>query len=120
MLIADMLHSCSNEEVALAAVACIGGVFADRVQAAARRNGLNAGRFVAVVVRDFGRRATDEAVAGLRERIAGADQPLLQGLRHILEPAVLEGAFFFDDDPSDFRRVATGGETRFSGFCLMQ
>jgi hypothetical protein len=110
MVIADMLHSCSNDSVARAALACIGGNFADRVHAAARRNGLNAGRFVAIVVRDFARRATDDSYASLRERMTGADQPLLRGLRHIIEPALEDGAVFFDDDPRDFGRLVTGGD----------
>jgi len=109
MLIADMIHSCSNEKVASAALACIGGPFADRVAAVARKNGLNAGRFVAIIVRDFARRANDEAQAALRERIAGDDQPLLFALRHIVEPALEEGALFFDDDPHSFGGLVSKG-----------
>ena len=62
MLIADMIHSCSNASVAEAAVSCIGGNFAERVAAVAVKNGMNVGRFVAIIVRDFGRRANDEAL----------------------------------------------------------
>lgn len=97
MLVADMIHSCSNDKVAQAAVACIGGPFRERVHAVARKNGLNAGRFVAIVVTHFAIRANGETRAALRAKIAGADQPLLLGLRHIVEPALESGAMFFDD-----------------------
>ncbi len=102
MLIADLIHSCSNEKVAQAAVACIGGQFADRVRHVAGKNGLNAGRFVAIVVRNFARRANDETRKALFRKIAGADQPLLHGLRHVVEPALEEGALFFDDETPGF------------------
>ena len=106
MVIADMIHSCSNANVAEAAVCCIGGEFAERVHAAARKNGVNAGRFVSIVMRDFARRASRETLAGLNRKIAGADQPVLRGLVHVLEPALEEDASFFDDEISVFGRGA--------------
>jgi hypothetical protein len=109
MVIADMIHSCSNATVAEAAVCCIGGEFAERVHAAARKNGVNAGRFVSIVMRDFARRASGETLAGLNRKIAGADQPVLRGLVHVLEPALEEGASFFDDEASPFGRGALRG-----------
>jgi hypothetical protein len=109
MLIADLIHSCSNEKVAQAAVACIGGHFADRVRRVAGRNGLNVGRFVAIVVRNFACRANDEARAALSTKVAGADQPLLNGLRHVVEPALEDSAFFFDDAASGFGAGASIG-----------
>ncbi len=102
MLIADLIHSCSNEHVAQAAVACIGGHFAERVRYVAGKNGLNAGRFVAIVVRNFARRASNETREALCRKVAGADQPLLHGLRHVVEPALEEGALFFDDETPGF------------------
>ena len=102
MVIADMIHSCSNANVAEAAVYCIGGEFAERVHAAARKNGVNSGRFVSIVMRDFARRASRETLAGLNRKIAGADQPLLRGLVHVVEPALEEDASFFDDEASAF------------------
>jgi hypothetical protein len=103
MLIADLIHSCSNETVAQAALSCIGGRFADRVRLAAQERGMSVGRFVAAVVRDFARRADDGVREALRERITGDDQPLLKGLRAVLEPALEEGALFVDDELSFFR-----------------
>ncbi len=102
MVIADMIHSCSNANVAEAAVYSIGGEFAERVHAAARKNGVNSGRFVSIVMRNFGRRASRETLAGLNRKIAGADQPLLRGLVHVVEPALEEEASFFDDEASAF------------------
>ncbi|MCX7900179.1 MAG: hypothetical protein N2444_08885 [Methylocystis sp.] len=97
MLIADLIHSCSNDKVAQAALACIGGRFADRVRAAAHEKGVSVGKFVAFAVRDFARRADEAAHAALREKISGDDQPLLMGLRVVLEPALENEALFFDD-----------------------
>jgi hypothetical protein len=88
MVIADMIHSCSNAHVANAAVSCIGGVFAERVAVAAHRRGMEVGGFVAVIVQDFARRADDDALRALNREIAGADQPILQGLAHLVEPAL--------------------------------
>ena len=100
MLVADLIHSCSNDKVAQAALACIGGRFADRVRAAAHEKGMNVGRFVSVVVRDFARRADETAREALREAVSRDDQPLLRGLRAVLEPALEDGALFFDDEGS--------------------
>jgi hypothetical protein len=98
MLITDLIHSCSNEKVAQAALMCIGGRFAERVREVAHGKGMNAGRFVTVVIRDFARRADDGVRESLREKISGSDQPLLNALRAVLEPVLEEGALFFDDE----------------------
>jgi hypothetical protein len=102
MLIADLVHSCSNDKVAQAALHCIGGSFAERVRVAATENGISEGRFVAVVVRDFALRADEETRGELARRIAGADQPILMGLRHLVEKALEDGALFFDDSVGGF------------------
>lgn len=113
MLIADLIHSCSNDKVAQAALACIGGRFADRVRAAAHEKGMNAGRFVAVVVRTFACRADEDAHRALLQKIAGDDQPLLRGLREMLEPALEDSALFFDVEAAGFGNAALigGGAT---------
>lgn len=98
MLVTDLIHSCSNEMVAQAALSCIGGRFAERVRSAAHEKGMNVGRFVSVVVRDFARRSDESVREALRERITGDDQPLLTGLRAVLELALQEGVRFSDDD----------------------
>ncbi|MFY9657020.1 MAG: hypothetical protein WAK01_10595 [Methylocystis sp.] len=91
MVIADMIHSCSNAHVAQAAVYCIGGAFAERVGAAARERGMEVGGFVAVTVQEFARCADGEAMRALSCEIAGADQPILKGLARLLEPALGAG-----------------------------
>jgi hypothetical protein len=98
MLVADLIHSCSNEMVAQAALSCIGGRFAERVRVAAQEKGMSVGRFVSVVVRDFARRADETVREALRERIIGDDQPLLTGLRAVLEPVLEDGKVYSDDD----------------------
>jgi hypothetical protein len=100
MLVRDLIHSCSNELVAQAALSCIGGRFAERVRVAAQEKGMSAGRFVACIIREFARQADENVREALRERISGDDQPLLKGLRAVLEPALEEGALFVDDDLS--------------------
>ena len=99
MLVTDLIHSCSNEKVAQAALMCIGGRFAERVRVAAQEKGMNVGRFVACVVREYARRADDGARDALRERITGDDQPLLMGLRAMLESALEDSAIFAEDGP---------------------
>lgn len=88
MVIADMIHSCSNAHVAKAAVRCIGGAFAERVAAAARQKGMEMGGFVAVLVQEFARCADGETRQALSREIVGADQPILRGLACLLEPSL--------------------------------
>jgi len=108
MLIADMIHSCSNDKVAQAALSCIGGTFADRVASVASKNGVSAGRYVALVVKDFALRADGAAHAALQEQIARCDAPLLHGLRRILESA-LEGGVFLCDEALGMEPHLIGG-----------
>jgi hypothetical protein len=103
MLVSDLIHSCSNEHVAQAALMSIGGRFAERVHVVAQEKGLNVGRFVAAIVCDFARRADDGVLEALREKILGSDQPLLKGLRAVLEPALEDGALFIDNNCAGVR-----------------
>jgi len=91
MLIADLIHSCSNEKVAQAALTCIGGRFAERVSVCAREKGMTSGAFVAAVIYRFARRADTASRDALREKMNGYDQPILEGLRAILESALADG-----------------------------
>lgn len=90
MLIADLIHSCSNEKVAEAALCCLGGRFAENVNVAAREKGMSAGAFVVAVVHEFSRQADAATRESLREKIISDDQPLLEGLRTLLEGALRE------------------------------
>ena len=90
MLVDDIFNSCAHEKVAQAAVACIGGVFADRVRHVAAVRGLTPGAFAASAVRRFDRTASGDARDILRRAVRGTDQPVLHGLRLILEPSLEE------------------------------
>ena len=90
MLIADLIHSCSNEKVAEAALCCLGGRFAENVYVAAREKGMSPGAFVVSVIHDFSRRADTATRESLREKIVSDDHPLLEGLRTLLESAMRE------------------------------
>lgn len=83
--IEEIVHTCSNEKVAHAAVASLGFDFASRVRSEAESHGIAMGSFVANIIRDFG----EAADAGERKAVYRAmdrtDQPILCGLRFILE-----------------------------------
>lgn len=85
MLISDILHSCSNERVAEAAVSSIGGDFAERVTALARRCDLPVGALVGKLVRRFAIDARERDWRGVMVAIAGKDLPVLAGLQAIVE-----------------------------------
>ena len=85
MSIDEIVHTCSNEYVARAAVASIGFSFVLRVKAAADLVGVSVGTFTARAVRTF----ANEALANERREVLRAmfrsDQPILRGLEAILE-----------------------------------
>ncbi len=101
MLIADLIHSCSNDKVAQAALACVDGRFADRVRAAAHEKGICVGKFIVIAVSDFARRADEAAHKALLEKMSGDDQPLLKGLCAMLEAALENDALFFHEGDVD-------------------
>jgi len=85
MSIDEIVHTCSNEDVARAAVASIGFSFVSRVKSAADLVGVSIGTFTARAVRSF----ADEAPASEKREVLRAmfrsDQPILRGLEAILE-----------------------------------
>ena len=87
-LIKEVVHSCSNEKVAQAAVASIGSEFAGKVRATADVYGLSLGAFTARTVIQFDRTCGGEEKQALRRMIQGTDQPILIALEHILKPVV--------------------------------
>lgn len=106
-LIPDLLHSCADPCVARAALASIGGAFAERVRKHAEARDMSAGLFAARAVAGFARRADEVELAALERAIAGADLPLLEGLRAILDEAI--GRRGEPDVPwRDFRAPAEG------------
>lgn len=112
MLMRDMIHSCSNKDVAQATVTCIGGRFADRVRKAADAQCVPVGCFVADIARSFAASADDEALDALQRNVEDSEQPILCGLRHVVEQALQGGApeepqpcFPKDRIVSDRRRI---------------
>ncbi len=85
MIIREIVLTCSNPHVARAAVASIGRDFARRFSRDAAKRNLTSGVFAAGLVRRFSRHAGDGDWVGVGEATRGADQPILSGLRYILE-----------------------------------
>ena len=88
MIVREIVRTCSNPHVARAAVASIGGDFAQRILRDAEKRNLNSGLFAAGLVRRFSRQAGASDWEGVSEATRGADQPILSGLRYILERGV--------------------------------
>ena len=85
MLVHEIVNSCSNDHVAQAALGSIGGGFKAWVEGLAEREGLTAGALAASHVASFGQQAQPQDWKALRRAIRDCDQPVLAGLRHILE-----------------------------------
>jgi hypothetical protein len=85
MIYREIVHTCSNSEVARAAVDSIGGEFAQRFAADASRRDLTSGAWAAKLVREFADRADEVDWHGVVSATHGSDQPVLTGLRYILE-----------------------------------
>jgi hypothetical protein len=90
MLLAEIVNSCSHDQVAKAAVLSIGAEFVDRVCASAAKYGLDPGLFAAMVVQRFATAANNRDWDALHQAMSGTDQPILVGFRHILEPALAD------------------------------
>jgi len=88
MIYREIVHTCSNSEVARAAVDSIGGEFAQRFAADASQRDLSSGAWAAKLVRDFAHRADEVDWHRVVAATHGSDQPILTGLRYILERGV--------------------------------
>ncbi len=84
----EIIRTCSNPHVAQAAVASIGGEYASRFADQAWRRDLTSGVLAARLVRAFAMKADEEDCDGVAEATRGADQPILSGLRYILDRAL--------------------------------
>ena len=94
MIVREILRTCSNPHIARAAVASIGGDFARRFSRDAASRNLTSGVLAAGLVRRFSKAAGARQWEGVDEATRGADQPILSGLRYILE----SGAELDEDD----------------------
>jgi hypothetical protein len=84
MILREIVHTCSNANVARAALASIGGEFAKHFAADASRRNMPVGVLAACMVKEFSVNAADEEWDGVDDAVRGADQPILSGLRYIL------------------------------------
>ena len=116
----EIIHTCSNERVAQAAVASIGFVFALRVKSTADVYGLSIGAFAARVVCEFGRVADEYERKVVRGAMERSQQPILCGLKTILERK-LDAESAIDRKGRSFSAwtpPAADYEVRRSGCCL--
>ena len=125
MLVSEIVTSCSNDKVAAAALASIGGPFAARVVAHAQSEGLEVGCLAAAMVHRFAQNATARDWQALRSSIAGTDQPILSGLRHILEAglraarvAEMQATSAAPSGPGPLRMRQVGGATHSVQACF--
>lgn len=81
----EIVHSCSNEKVAQAALASLGLAFATRVRGEAEYHGVSAGAYVARLVSEFDSAADAGERRCIDKAMERADQPILAGLRLIIE-----------------------------------
>ena len=100
MIVREIIATCSNPHVARAAVQSIGGDFACRFERRAASHGLSSGLYAARLVRAFAREANDQDWEGVDEATHGVDQPILSGLRALLERAL--------DGVAETSSIATG------------
>jgi hypothetical protein len=87
----EIVRTCSNIHVARAALASIGGDFAERFAADASRRDLPSGVLAASMVRAFAIHAADDERLLVEAVTRGADQPILVGLRYILAKGLCAG-----------------------------
>jgi hypothetical protein len=130
-LIAEIIHTCSHEKVAHAAVASMGACFAGRVGVTAGAHGLSIGAFTARVVQEFGKSSGEAEKDALRRVMDGSDHPILTGLQHILLPAiegkglrggsspVSAGGKRRPHDPGVFLTLSQEGEAAAGGVCAI-
>ncbi len=90
MVYREIVHTCSNSNVARAAVDSIGGEFARGFAADAARRALSSGVWASRLVREFADRADEIEWQRVVAAAHGSDHPILTGLRYILERGVHE------------------------------
>jgi len=88
MILNEVVRTCSNADVASAALTSIGGKFSENFAGHASRGNFLPGTLAALIVKEFAKNASIEEMADVDAAAHGTDQPLLSGFRHILETAV--------------------------------
>lgn len=84
MLVSDILNSCAHDQVAEAAIASIGGPFAEAVKTRAVATGQSVGEFAAGHVRRFSSDASERDWRDLVAVMRGEDLALLSGFQVVL------------------------------------
>jgi hypothetical protein len=97
MSIDEIVHTCSNENVARAAVASIGISFASRIKSAADGAGVSVGTYAARAVRCFAEVASTGGKQEVQRAMSGSDQPILRGLELILSRELDESGLLGQD-----------------------
>jgi hypothetical protein len=87
MIVREIIATCTNPQVAGAAIDSIGGDFALRLPRAAAGRNLSSGRFAERLVRRFAVRAEESDWDGVWEATRGSEMPVLSGLRYLIERA---------------------------------
>jgi len=88
MIYHEIVHTCSNSYVADAAVLSIGGDIARVIARNATRHEMSRGAYAAKLVREFASHADDGDERGVVAAAHRSEQPILSGLRYILERGV--------------------------------
>jgi hypothetical protein len=88
----EIVHTCSNTNVARAAIHSIGGEFARGFAAEASKRKLTSGALAANLVREFAEQADETTMQGVHAAMHRSEQPILSGLRYILEQSVRGGS----------------------------
>jgi hypothetical protein len=96
----EIVRTCSNAHIARAALVSIGGDFADRFAADATRREMGSGVLAARFVRAFAKHAPAGERQSVEALTRGADQPILAGLRYILDIA-LRAEAAYDEGAGD-------------------
>ncbi|THD42017.1 MAG: hypothetical protein E7774_16750 [Bradyrhizobium sp.] len=113
-ILSEIVRTCSNSNVARAALYSIGGDFAQRFTADASRRALPSGDMAAGYVRAFAKHAPADERRSVEALTHGADQPILVGLRYILDNGLrADGALRGDAPPAwaiNAARVMQRGE----------
>jgi hypothetical protein len=89
MIVEEIIHTCSDANVAGGALASIGGEFAKEFAVRALHINLSPGMLAALIVKAF----SDQASSHQRDEVwrlaHGTDHPILSGLRHILAQSTI-------------------------------
>jgi hypothetical protein len=90
MMFAEIINTCTNENIAEAAVASISVVFLNEIRRVADGHDMSVGEYAAGLVRRFHWRASDLEHAAMARAMDGSQAPVLAGLRYILETMMEE------------------------------